>query len=81
MPSSNPGIEPVSLMSPALAGEFFITTATWEAHMGMCVCVCMCVLFLVLFLYRILQDIDYSYLCHTVCPRWLSILYIVLCIC
>ena len=28
----NPGIELVSLMSPALAGGFFITRATWEAH-------------------------------------------------
>ena len=27
----NPGIEPVSLMSPALAGMFFTTSATWEA--------------------------------------------------
>ena len=27
----NPGIEPVSLMSPALAGRFFTTRATWEA--------------------------------------------------
>ena len=27
----NPGIEPVSLMSPDLAGRFFITSATWEA--------------------------------------------------
>ena len=26
-----PGIEPVSLMCPALAGEFFTTNATWEA--------------------------------------------------
>ena len=26
-----PGIEPTSLMSPALAGRFFTTTATWEA--------------------------------------------------
>ena len=26
----NPGIEPVSLMSPVLAGGFFITIATWE---------------------------------------------------
>ena len=25
------GIEPVSLMSPALAGGFFTTSATWEA--------------------------------------------------
>ena len=27
----NPGIEPVSLVSPALAGRFFITSATLEA--------------------------------------------------
>ena len=27
----NPGIEPVSLMSPALAGGFFTPSATWEA--------------------------------------------------
>ena len=37
MPSSrgflNPGIEPVSLMSPALAGEFFTVSATWEGHL------------------------------------------------
>ena len=29
----NPGIEPTSLMSPALAGRFFTTSATWEAPM------------------------------------------------
>ena len=29
----NPGIEPASLMSPALAGRFFNTSATWEAHL------------------------------------------------
>ena len=28
----NPGIEPESLMSPALAGGFFTSSATWEAH-------------------------------------------------
>ena len=27
----NPGMEPTSLMSPALAGRFFTTAATWEA--------------------------------------------------
>ena len=27
----HPGIEPVSLMSPALAGRFFTTSASWEA--------------------------------------------------
>ena len=28
----DPGIEPVSLMSPALAGRFFTTSTTWEVH-------------------------------------------------
>ena len=28
---SNPGIEPMSLTSPALAGEFFTTNTPWEA--------------------------------------------------
>ena len=32
--SSEPGIEPRSLISPALAGGFFITIVTWEAHSG-----------------------------------------------
>ena len=27
----DPGIEPASLMSPALAGGFFTTSANWEA--------------------------------------------------
>ena len=29
----NPGIKPASLPSPALAGKFFTTSATWEAHL------------------------------------------------
>ena len=37
MPSSRgsppPGIEPESLTSPALAGGFFTTSTTWEAHL------------------------------------------------
>ena len=32
----NPGIEPVSLRSPALAGGFFTTSATWEAPVKVC---------------------------------------------
>ena len=28
----DPGIEPTSLTSPALAGGFFTTSAIWEAH-------------------------------------------------
>ena len=37
MPSSkdlpDPGVKPVSLMSPALAGRFFTTSVTWEAQL------------------------------------------------
>ena len=32
----DPGIEPVSLMSPTLAGGFFTTRATLEAHLNLC---------------------------------------------
>ena len=31
----DPGVEPLSLMSPALAGRFFTTDATWEAPTGL----------------------------------------------
>jgi len=30
----DPGIEPMSLVSPALAGGFFSTSATWETQCG-----------------------------------------------
>ena len=30
----NPGIKPASPLSPALAGGFFTTSATWEAQDG-----------------------------------------------
>ena len=30
---ADPGIEPASLASPALAGRFFTTSASWEAYM------------------------------------------------
>ena len=29
----DPGIGPISLMSPSLAGRLLTTSATWEAHM------------------------------------------------
>ena len=29
----DPGIESVSRMFPALAGDFFTTSTTWEAHL------------------------------------------------
>jgi len=31
---TNPGIKPISLVSPALAGRFFTTSTTWEAKMA-----------------------------------------------
>ena len=31
----DPGIEPTSLMSPAMVGGFFTTSITWEAPLGM----------------------------------------------
>ena len=40
-----------------------------------------CILFQILFPYRLLQNIEYSSLLYTVGPCWLSILYIVVCIC
>ena len=30
----NPGIKPASLPSPAVAGKFFTTSATWEAQVA-----------------------------------------------
>ena len=36
----NPRIKPASLMSPALAGRFFTTSATWEAPMWLTISVC-----------------------------------------
>ena len=32
----NPGIQPTSTVSPALAGRFFTTSATWEAFKILC---------------------------------------------
>ena len=37
----NPGIEPMSLTSPALEGRFFTTSTTWEALIGY-VCMLSC---------------------------------------
>ena len=39
------------------------------------------VLFCIIFHYRLLQDTEYSSLCYTVGPCWLSIVYIVLYTC
>ena len=38
LPFPPSGIKLTSLMSPALAGRFFTTSATWEAHWVACLC-------------------------------------------
>ena len=42
---------------------------------------CIYILFQILSHYGLSQDIEYSSLCYTVRPYWLSVLYIVVCIC
>ena len=37
--SFDPGMEPASLACPELAGRFLTTSATWEAH----ICICLCI--------------------------------------
>ena len=44
-------------------------------------CINIYILFQILFPYRLLQNIEYSSLCYIVGSCWLSILYIVVCIC
>ena len=44
----DPGIQPSSLMSPALAGRFFTTSATWICLINWgagCICICCCYVF------------------------------------
>ena len=69
----DPGIKAKSLMSAALAGGFFTTSTTWEAHVyiHIKVYIYIYILFQILFHCSLFQDAEYS-------P--LSILYIVVCI-
>ena len=70
----------------------FKCTAQWftHTHIYVCVCVCVCVYiyiyiyiipFRILFPYSLLQNIEYSSLCHTVDLGCLSVLYIIMCAC
>ena len=54
-----------------IAGRFFTIGATWGAHTSIHIP------FQILFPYRLLQNTEYSFLCYTVGPCWLSSLYIV----
>ena len=92
MPSSrglpDPGIEPTSHKSPALVGWIFTTSTTWEAlrytyiHIyiyKMCIYIYI-FFFCIIFHWKLLQDIECSFLYYRVDPCWLSILYIVVCV-
>ena len=46
----DPGIEPVSLMSPALAGGFFTTSITWECVYVFVLCTCFCMAIFIRFI-------------------------------
>ena len=70
------GIESVSLTPPALACGHFTTSATWEVHTHMRTHTH---IFHILFRYGLSQDIEYSFLCYSVGPCGLSILYICVC--
>ena len=76
------GIKAMSPASPALAGGFFTTSATWQAPKWKKPDWKSSILdhFFFLFHYVLLQDIKYSSSCYTVGPCCLSILYITVCI-
>ena len=73
---SDPGMEPTSLISPALAYRFFITIATCEAIVYICMCVCVYTLN-ILFHYGSSQDIEYSSVCYTVYSRSLLLIRLI----
>ena len=54
----------------------FRCTVKWFSYIYVCI-----FFFYILFHYRLLQDTGYNSLCYTVGPCWLSIFYIVVCIC
>ena len=63
-------------MSPVLAGNLFTTEQPGQAYIYI-----FFFSFHILVSYRALQDIEYTTLYYTVAPCWLSVLYIVVCIC
>ena len=84
----NPGIELSSLMSPALAGEFFTTSAAWEAytHTHTHIIYLFSYIYYIYYVYvlsqyGLLQDIEYTFLYTIVGPGYLSILCVFVHIC
>ena len=67
----DPGIEPMSLTSPALAGGFFTTSTTWEApftcfYYFMCKSICM-------YMYKVIKA-RWCFYCWMVSPtRWTGV--------
>ena len=68
------GIKPIS---PVLQVDFFYHCAAREAH----IYTYNIYVYIILFHYWLLQDIEYSPLCYPVGLCWLSVLYIIVCIC
>ena len=78
----DPGMEPRSLTSPALASGFFTTCATWEAqslcvcvyiYIYICVCVCVCVCTYIcvcvcIYIYIFLFIFFSIMICHRILP-------------
>ena len=67
---SHPGTKPMSPESPALQEDSLLLEPLGKSHEYVH-------LFQILFLYRLLQNIEYSFWCYTVGPCWLFILYII----
>ena len=93
----DPGIQPVSLASPALAGGFFITSTTWEAQFLMYIQVIQFYIYIyiyththththilffnILFYCDLSQNVEHSSPCSIVGLCCLSIRYIIACNC
>ena len=81
----NPGLEPVSLTSPALVGGFFTTSTIWEApHLYMviykyvCVYVCVCIyIHTYIYIYTHIHIYIYIYICMY---HYILIVYFLACL-
>ena len=57
------------------------TSVAHSPYVTLIHCIKTIAIFQILSPYKLLHNIEYSSLCYTVGPFWLSILYIVVCIC
>ena len=72
----HPWIKLASLMSPALAGGFFIIGSPGKPYIYTHIYICICIIFQIIFHYRLLQDIEYSSLWYLVGPCFFFNLFI-----